>query len=337
LEENKNRCIFCGQPSNEIYICRDGYSYLRCKYCGLVYLRPQPSQEELRNFYNITYQVDFKRYKKNMLSKARRSLKEISKFAKPGSLLELGCSYGFFLKKAKENGWTVKGLEWSGEARDYAVHQLNLDVSAESLSEFTLTQRKFDVVTAWHVLEHLTDPQEELANIRKILNPKGIFLFTTPNIDSLQFRLLGSKWEWFSPPAHLYIFGISSINHLLKKNGFEILKLETRRGDSKGLIFQCIHLLLKRTYLILTFPFGEIFKKTSSKESKISNEERHESNSRNPTKLLKYVYHGTGEKVLFFITEVISPITFPLRKIIYKKNLGPEMLVIARKAEKNSI
>jgi hypothetical protein len=133
------------------------------------------------------------------------------------------------------------------------------------------------------------------------------------------------------------MFGISSINQLLKKNGFEILKLETRRGDSKGLIFQCIHLLLKKIYLILTFLFGEIFKKTRSKKSKISNEEKHESNSRNSAGLLKYAYHATGEKVLFFITEFISLITFPLRKIIYKKDLGPEMLVIARKAEKNSI
>jgi hypothetical protein len=94
---------------------------------------------------------------------------------------------------------------------------------------------------------------------------------------------------------------------------------------------------LKKIHLILTSAFGEIFKKLRSKKSIISNEERYEPKSRNSAKLLKYVYHSTGEKVLFFITEVTSLITFYLRKIIYKKNLGPEMLVIARKAEKNSI
>lgn len=269
-----------------------------------------------------------------MSQKARQFLKEIGKFAKPGSLLELGCSYGFFLKKAKEDGWRVKGLEWSGEACSYAVNQLNLDVSDESLQEITLTQGKFDVVTAWHVLEHLADPLQELSDIRNVLNPRGIFSFTTPNIDSLQFRLLANKWEWLSPPAHLYLFGISSINNLLKKSGFEILKLKTRRGDSKGLIFQCIYWLLRRLYLILAFFFEGIFKKLGSKEMKISNEEEREVNSKYPTDPLKHFYHAIVEKVLFFITEIISFITFPLRKMMYKKNLGAEMFVIARRAEK---
>lgn len=297
-------------------------------------MRPQPSPKELKDFYNITYQVDFRRNKKTMSQKARQFLKKIGKFTKPGSLLELGCSYGFFLKRAKEDGWGVKGLEWSGEACSYAVNQLDLDVSDESLQEITLTQWKFDVVTAWHVLEHLADPLQELSNIRNLLNPRGIFSFTTPNIDSLQFRLLANKWEWFSPPAHLYMFGISSINNLLEKSGFEILKLETRRGDSKGLIFQCIYLLLKKLYLILAFSFEGIFKKFGLKEIKISNQEKHKVNSKNPADLLKHFYHAIVEKVLFFITEVISFITFPLRKIMYKKNLGPEIFVIARKAEK---
>lgn len=188
------------------------------------------------------------------------------------------------------------------------------------------------MVTAWHVLEHLANPKEELLNIKKVLNPGGIFSFTTPNTGSLRFRLLGSEWEWLSPPAHLYMFSTSSINNLLKKSGFEILKLETRRGDSKGLIFQCIHLLLKRIYLILTFFFMRIFKKLRSKETRITNEEKHEANFKKPSALLKDLYHSIVEKVLFFIIEVMSFITLPLRKIIYKKNLGPEMFVIARKA-----
>lgn len=329
--------MLCGQSSIEIYIYRDGYSYAKCQYCGLVCLRPLPSQEELRTFYNISYQVDFKRSKRTMFQKARCFLNEIGKFAKPGSLLELGCSYGFFLKEAREDGWRVKGLEWSDEARNYAVNQLSLDVSEESLSEFTLIHRKFDVVTAWHVLEHLTDPWQELSNIKEVLNPHGIFSFTTPNTDSLQFKLLGNKWEWLSPPAHLYLFGISSITDLLKNRGFEILKLETRRGDSKGLIFQCIYSLLKRIYLILAFTSKGISKKPRSKAIKISIEEKHEFNSRHRASFLKGLYHTTLERVLFCTTEVMSFMAFPLRKIIYKKNLGPEMFVIARKTEINSI
>lgn len=332
MDENKDLCVLCGQPSNETRIYWDGYSYIRCKYCGLVYLKPQPSPKELKDFYNLIYQVDFKRNKKTMSQKSRRFLKEIGRFAKPGSLLELGCSYGFFLKKAKENGWKVKGLEWSGEACNYAIHELNLDVSDESLHGFILTQKKFDVVTAWHVIEHFANPREELLNIKKVLNPGGIFSFTTPNIDSLQFKLLGNKWEWVSPPAHLYMFGISSITNLLQKSGFQILKLETRRGDSKGLIFQCIHLLLKRIYLIFTFSFEGILKRPRSEETKISNEKEPESNSKNLADPLKNFYHTTIERVLFITTGVISFMTFPLRKIVYRKNLGPEMFVIARKA-----
>ena len=334
MDENESRCILCGQTSNETRIHKDRYTYVICKYCKLVYLRPQPSPRELKNFYNTTYQVDFKRNKKTMSRKAKRFLKEIGEFAKPGGLLELGCSYGFFLKKAKEDGWRVKGLEWSGEACSYAINQLNLDVSDESLQEITLNQCKFDVVTAWHVLEHLLDPRQELSNIRNVLNPRGIFSFTTPNIDSLQFRLLRNKWEWLSPPAHVCLFGISSINNLLEKSGFEILKLETRRGDSKGLIFQCIYWLLKSLYLFLAFSFEGIFKKLGSTGIKVSNEEKHKVNSRNLATLSKRFYDAIVEKILFFITEVISFVTLPLRKITYGKNLGPEMFVIARKADK---
>lgn len=142
MSENEKEYTLCGLPSNETLIWKDGYSYVRCKYCGLVYLRPQPSPKALKDFYNLTYHVDFGRNKKTMPRKARWFLKESNKFTKPGSLLELGCSYGFFLKEARADGWRVKGLEWSKQACNYAVHELNLDVSDQSLHEFSLDSKE---------------------------------------------------------------------------------------------------------------------------------------------------------------------------------------------------
>ena len=148
---------------------------------------------------------------------------------KGGRLLDVGCGTGIFLDMMRRQGeWEVFGVEINEEAAKYAREKLQLDVFAGDLSEANFPTSYFDVVTLWHVLEHLHEPRSVLREIYRILRDDGWLLLSLPNAASCEAQLFKEFWAGLDIPRHLYVFTPAAVKELLRQESFETVKLRTQ-------------------------------------------------------------------------------------------------------------
>ena len=147
---------------------------------------------------------------------ARWRLDLIRKFRTSGKLLEVGCARGDFLSVARDS-FDVFGVEPNPSLADDAekVAPIYRDVIE------TLPWREFDVITSFHVIEHVDSPKRFVAAMADRLKPGGLLVLETPDIDSLPFRLMKTRWRQFIP-EHYFFFDASSMTKLLSENGFRV-------------------------------------------------------------------------------------------------------------------
>lgn len=137
-------------------------------------------------------------------------------------VLDVGCATGEFLDAMRAAGWIVAGVEPAPWAADRALAR-GLPVWRATLRRSALPQASFDVVTMWDVIEHLSDPRDDLAAVRRALRPDGRLILTTPVLDGWEARRFGRRWPGWDAPRHLLVFDRSSLERLLDSAGFRIL------------------------------------------------------------------------------------------------------------------
>lgn len=135
------------------------------------------------------------------------------------SVLDIGCGNGGFLHLARSAGWTAHGVDPDPEAVSICNRE-GLDVRVADLSELEAEQRRFDLLTLSHVLEHLHDPVAALATCFRLLKPGGRLWLETPNVSSFGHRRFGRHWYALDPPRHLVLFNWPSLSHVLAGAGF---------------------------------------------------------------------------------------------------------------------
>jgi 2-polyprenyl-3-methyl-5-hydroxy-6-metoxy-1,4-benzoquinol methylase len=245
------QCPLCQRPTGSfpVFAVANGWRYIKCPDCSLVFLNPIPTEESLSAYYNDAYNYDPFVYRDSVETQKGWLLGLIGKFwqAPAGRLLEIGCSYGFFLDAARTQGWRVEGIELSDRAATYARTELGLPVVGSTLSDL-YKQRPvpYDVIVSWHVIEHLTDPTAFLREIAALVRPGGILALRTPNIDSAVAKLAGGGWEWLSAPDHIFMFSSRTLSRWLRSCGFEILLMQTRRGNASSPTFEILRSRLAR-------------------------------------------------------------------------------------------
>ena len=139
-------------------------------------------------------------------------------------MLDVGCATGSFLDCMRKRGnWQISGVEVNQEAARYARERFSLDVFAGELLEANCPAHHFDVVTLWHVLEHLHSPLDTLMEISRILKDDGALFLSVPNSDSYDARVFGDCWIGLDPPRHLYTFSAKTLKRLLAEAGFETI------------------------------------------------------------------------------------------------------------------
>jgi SAM-dependent methyltransferase len=149
--------------------------------------------------------------------------------------LDVGANDGFFLHLARQSGWDVQGVEIAESAAAYAREVFDLDVFVGQLTEANFPDQAFDVVTFWHVLEHVHDPLGHLQETYRILKPGGLLIVEVPNISSWQARLFGARWRALDTPRHLYHFSPDSLKAMLQKAGFMCFRVGYwARGHNMG-------------------------------------------------------------------------------------------------------
>ena len=147
------------------------------------------------------------------------------------SILDIGCGTGAFLHEMKQNGWIIRGLEPDEKAR--AIARQKHQIEAENPEKlFQLPKNSVDVVSMWHVLEHVHELQDYLVKIREILSKNGILVIAVPNYTSFDATYYQEKWAAYDVPRHLYHFSPKAMEILLQKHGFQLRNCQKMPFDS---------------------------------------------------------------------------------------------------------
>jgi len=130
-----------------------------------------------------------------------------------GELLDIGAGTGAFLHTAAEGGWKVTGLEPDEGARKICLEKYNLEVNPPA-ALYSIAPASFDVITMWHVLEHVHQLHRYLQEIKRLLKPGGVALIALPNYTSKDARVYKEHWAAYDVPRHLYHFSPKAMNYL---------------------------------------------------------------------------------------------------------------------------
>lgn len=215
------------------------YEIINCRSCGFIHINPLPSKEELLRIYkeeyysnekpqfierqiediewwNIVFDDRYDFFEENLPKSNRR-------------ILDIGCGPGFFLKRGKERSWQGIGVEPSTQAAEYA-QSLGVKVTNCFLDEFDIEENmgKFDVIHLSEVLEHVPDPVNICKNSYNLLSDGGIICAVVPNDYNPFQKALREKLAfepyWLAPPHHINYFTFDSLQTLLERVGFKVLK-----------------------------------------------------------------------------------------------------------------
>lgn len=191
---------------------------VKCSACGMVFSKKIPSGDDLTKIY--TNYPRFTSLPPLTVKRYHELLDKMESFRQTNNLLDLGCSNGLFLECAKQRGWNVFGTEYAQESIDYCANKdIKVFKSDQLPNEFF--KLSFDVVTSFEVIEHINNPNEDLALVNKVIRKGGAFYFTTPNFNSLSRFILKEKWNVIDYPEHLSYYTSSTIDYLLKLNGYK--------------------------------------------------------------------------------------------------------------------
>jgi 2-polyprenyl-3-methyl-5-hydroxy-6-metoxy-1,4-benzoquinol methylase len=195
--------------------------YYRCA-CGFVFVWPRPLEEDLRELYRMHGEEYWTTEKmvKFVFSptKSSREIQLVHRFAPAGSLLDVGCSTGGFVKAAGEAGYEAEGVDISARAVEFGRQMgLRLEVKDVLHADF---HRTFDIVTLWATLEHLGDPVAHLRAAHRVLKSNGYLFVSVPNYSSLSQKLLGSSYRYVVS-EHLNYFTPKVLQQTVEACGFE--------------------------------------------------------------------------------------------------------------------
>jgi 2-polyprenyl-3-methyl-5-hydroxy-6-metoxy-1,4-benzoquinol methylase len=202
---------------------------LECIECTAVF-DPAPPLDKTYYEQERVLQIDEKKIeprKRNVHQRATLLEKFLNK---EQSLLDIGCGEGLFLQEICGKVGSASGLEPTHLYAEYAKNSLHLDVKQGTVEEVSFHDEAFDVITMFHVLEHLTSPEDTLRRLQSWLKHRGLLVIEVPNIKSPAARHKGMSWELIIPEHKLY-FTQRSLRHLLEKNGFENISILTRDFD----------------------------------------------------------------------------------------------------------
>ena len=268
-------CPVCGAPAPPVFIVGcdllhhvpGEFTLVRCE-CGLVYVNPQPDNNELAAYYPDDYLAHREtrrtpRLKKHGFLKrlllrwyygcpvagwapprvlrwlarpilfwfSLGTLKTMIPYHGQGRILDVGCGNGGWLMGLKEAGWEVQGVEIDAAAAEHA-DEAGIPVKCGTLRDAQFPEASFDVVRLHYVFEHLINPGETLDEIRRILAPGGICYIRIPNIDSTTFTLFGYYWFPLDVPRHVFHYTPKSFKRLAQAHGLRVVRTHFKSPPS---------------------------------------------------------------------------------------------------------
>lgn len=231
-------CNLCHHTKPIWYCRKDSIDVHRCGHCGLIYAGKMQQNEDLVKHYSDQYFEPYLETESIHLEKRfKKRIEEIRHLHYPGTILDVGCGAGFFLELATKTGYDTQGVELSGYAAGYAQEKLGLSVFQGELADAPFEKESFDIITLWHILEHVHDPRQFLGQVHHLLKPNGLLAAEVPNIGSRVARMAGVNWELMAPKEHFYYFNPSTIRQYLEMSGFKVIRMQTFYWTTPAMLF----------------------------------------------------------------------------------------------------
>lgn len=241
------KCLSCHRSGFKLFLTaaatdRSVYQFFECRHCSLIQMDPLPPTRAINQIY--TFIDVYKRFQ-NLNPQARladhlfgKSLllgytnwcnqlrfSQVTKLVPSGRLLDVGCSEGLFLEKFDPQKWRLFGLEVNkNQARLTRQKIPSVQIFTQPLEKLK-TRQRFDVITLWHVLEHLRDPRLVITKARSLQRKDGWLIIEIPNGRSFYFRLFGKYWQPLLLPEHLHFWTEETIRLFLDSCGYRVEKV----------------------------------------------------------------------------------------------------------------
>jgi SAM-dependent methyltransferase len=239
--EHLSYCLVCGKKNLQKELtCKDfvasgeNFDLYRCADCTFLFTNPRPGIQEIGPYYQSDRYVSHAGNKKDFSFMYKvydivrdysinKKLKLIKKYHRQGNLMDLGCGLGYFLDgTVKDKSFEATGVDISEEAITYVKNKFGYNVLHEPELD-KLPAHHFDVITQWHVLEHVHLLNERMQQLQRLLKPNGTLFIAVPNSNSWDAKHYKSFWDGYDVPRHLYHFNQQSFKQLMEKHGFRVV------------------------------------------------------------------------------------------------------------------
>ena len=219
-----------------------------CEICGFRLTNPRPDADSIGSYYKSEDYVSHNDEGNGLINRAYRLVRNYTLRSKlnlintlnngQGRILDVGCGTGAFLESCQQGGWQVTGMEPDNDARGIAQKKLGAEIKP-NLSAVTNSQ-PFDIITLWHVLEHIPNLNETIEQLHQLLASTGTLLIAVPNSASYDAKYFNEFWAAYDVPRHLHHFTPLTIKPLFHKHGFTVT-------DQQPMVFDAFYIAMLST------------------------------------------------------------------------------------------
>jgi 2-polyprenyl-3-methyl-5-hydroxy-6-metoxy-1,4-benzoquinol methylase len=225
---------------DDYFLSKESFTIQKCSECGFKFTNPYPDLDKLGAYYKSEEYISHSNTKKGLFSSLyqfvrsytlRKKFDLIRSYNSKGSILDIGCATGEFLNVFKLAKWETEGIEPDADARKMATDNYDLKIGEEQDIKNIESESK-DVITMWHVLEHVPDLNQRMEDLHRILKADGTIFIAVPNYKCHDEEIYGKYWAAYDVPRHLYHFSPESMTKLLAKHNLFLQETKPMKFDS---------------------------------------------------------------------------------------------------------
>lgn len=222
-------------------VSNDVFFIYRCNSCGFSFTQDFPVEEEIGKYYDAPEYISHTDTDKGLINSLYHMARKIAlksktdlilKYAseKNGTLLDIGSGTGYFLHSMCKEKWIVTGIEKSESTRKYAHNKFGLNIQSSDYLEQIPAKTK-DVITLWHVLEHIENLNKTMETLHHVLKDNGVLFIALPNKNSFDSRYYKEYWAAYDVPRHLWHFSPENFSLLAEKHDFSVVEMKKMNFD----------------------------------------------------------------------------------------------------------
>ncbi len=283
FQKNIETCPVCSGDdivpyinTKDFFFTQEDFSLTQCSNCNFVFTNPLPA--DISKYYETTDYLSHNTGDNGLLGKLYSTLRNInikrkyqlvSKYCSKGNFLDIGCGTGELLSFFKRSDWNVTGIEPNSTARTFAKSNYNIDVFDENKLD-ELVPSSYDIISMWHVLEHVPDLHNRLSQVSKLLKSDGTIFIALPNLASPDSKKYKEYWSALDVPRHLYHFTQSTFEHLISNHNLKLIHAEPMKFDSYYVSMLSEKYLKNNLYLPAAFISGFMSNLKAKKDNNYS-------------------------------------------------------------------